>query len=48
VKKKKDGRPSRLYTTSGFGHWFPFRFGCPTEMPIVVLEGDPRARIEAA
>ena len=31
--------PSRLYTTSGFGHWFPFRIGCPTEMPIIVLEG---------
>jgi predicted MPP superfamily phosphohydrolase len=31
--------PSRLYTTSGFGHWFPFRVGCPTEMPIVVLSG---------
>ena len=30
--------PSRLYTTSGFGHWFPFRMGCPTEMPIVILE----------
>jgi predicted MPP superfamily phosphohydrolase len=30
--------PSRLYTTSGFGHWFPFRLGCPTEMPLVVLE----------
>lgn len=46
LKKKKDGRPSRLYTTSGFGHWFPFRFGCPTEMPIVVLEGDRSERIE--
>jgi hypothetical protein len=32
-RKKK----SRLYTTSGFGHWFPFRFGCPTEMPLIVL-----------
>jgi len=32
------GSPSRLYTTSGFGHWFPFRLGCPTEMPIIVLE----------
>ena len=31
--------PSRLYTTSGFGHWFPFRLGCPTEMPLIVLEG---------
>lgn len=30
--------PTRLYTTSGFGHWFPFRVGCPTELPIVVLE----------
>ncbi len=35
------GRPSRLYTTSGFGHWFPFRVGCPTEMPLLVLEGVP-------
>jgi predicted MPP superfamily phosphohydrolase len=33
------GGPSRLYTTSGFGHWFPFRVGCPTEMPLVILEG---------
>ena len=33
--------PSRLYTTSGFGHWFPFRFGCPREMPTVVLERPP-------
>ncbi|MBS2015548.1 MAG: metallophosphoesterase [Deltaproteobacteria bacterium] len=30
--------PTRLYTTSGFGHWFPFRVGCPTELPVVVLE----------
>ncbi|WP_437933764.1 metallophosphoesterase [Sorangium sp. So ce341] len=28
---------SRLYTTSGFGHWFPFRLGCPTEAPIIEL-----------
>jgi predicted MPP superfamily phosphohydrolase len=27
----------RLYTTSGFGHWFPFRLGCPTEAPLIVL-----------
>lgn len=40
VKRRPDGSPSRLYTTSGFGHWFPFRFGCPTEMPLVILEGD--------
>lgn len=38
VRRRDDGRPSRLYTTSGMGHWFPFRFGCPTEMPLVVLE----------
>jgi predicted MPP superfamily phosphohydrolase len=36
-------RTSRLYTTSGFGHWFPYRLGCPTEMPLVVLERDGRA-----
>jgi predicted MPP superfamily phosphohydrolase len=47
VKTKKDGRPSRLYTTSGFGHWFPFRFGCPTEMPIVVLARAPGHRIDS-
>lgn len=29
---------SKLYTSSGFGHWFPFRLGCPAEAPIVVLE----------
>lgn len=29
---------SQLYTTSGFGHWFPFRLGCPTETPLIVLE----------
>ncbi len=28
-----------LYTSSGFGHWFPFRLGCPTEAPLLVLEG---------
>lgn len=33
------GGSSRLYTTSGFGHWFPFRLGCPTEIPLIVLEG---------
>lgn len=33
---------TRLYTTSGFGHWFPFRFGCPTEMPIITLQSSGR------
>lgn len=28
---------SRLYTTSGMGHWFPFRLGCPPEAPIIEL-----------
>lgn len=28
---------STLYTTSGWGHWFPFRLGCPAEAPLVVL-----------
>lgn len=29
---------SRLYTTSGFGQWFPFRLNCPAEAPLIVLE----------
>jgi predicted MPP superfamily phosphohydrolase len=29
---------SQLYTTSGMGHWFPFRLGCPQEVPLIVLE----------
>lgn len=37
-RQRGPGGPSRLYTTSGFGHWFPFRVGCPTEMPLIVLE----------
>jgi hypothetical protein len=28
---------SALYTTSGAGHWFPFRLGCPPEAPIIEL-----------
>lgn len=28
---------SRLYTTSGFGNWFPFRLGCPAEAPRIEL-----------
>ncbi len=26
-----------LYTSSGVGHWFPFRLGCPPEAPIITL-----------
>ena len=34
---------THLYTTSGMGHWFPFRIGCPTEAPIIELcRGEPK------
>jgi predicted MPP superfamily phosphohydrolase len=29
--------PSRLYVTTGLGHWFPFRLNCPTELPVIEL-----------
>jgi predicted MPP superfamily phosphohydrolase len=29
---------SRIYTSSGVGHWFPFRLGCPAEAPILELK----------
>jgi predicted MPP superfamily phosphohydrolase len=32
----RQGR-SALYTSSGVGHWFPFRLGCPPEAPIIEL-----------
>ncbi|MDH3889638.1 MAG: metallophosphoesterase [candidate division Zixibacteria bacterium] len=28
---------SHLYTSSGVGHWFPFRLGCPAEAPVIEL-----------
>ncbi|MBN1211508.1 MAG: metallophosphoesterase [candidate division Zixibacteria bacterium] len=28
---------THLYTSSGVGHWFPFRLGCPTEAPVIEL-----------
>ncbi len=28
----------QLYTSAGAGHWFPYRLGCPSEVPVVVLE----------
>ena len=31
------GKGSYLYTTSGLGHWFPFRLGCPREAAIITL-----------
>lgn len=30
-------RTTTLYTSSGFGHWFPFRLGCPPEAPCIEL-----------
>ncbi len=34
---------SQLYTSSGTGHWFPFRLGCHAEAPVIVLRrGKPR------
>ena len=30
-------RDSLLYTTSGAGHWFPFRLGCPAEAPVIEM-----------
>nr|MBN2277610.1 metallophosphoesterase [candidate division Zixibacteria bacterium] len=30
----------QMYLTSGIGHWFPFRLGCPTEAPLIVLTSD--------
>ncbi|MEA1980762.1 MAG: metallophosphoesterase [candidate division Zixibacteria bacterium] len=29
---------TQLYTSSGMGHWFPFRLGCPTEAPVITLK----------
>ena len=33
---RKEG--TQLYTTSGVGHWFPFRLGCPPEAPLFTLQ----------
>lgn len=30
-------KESKLYTSSGVGHWFPFRLGCPAEAPVIEL-----------
>lgn len=32
---------SRLYTSSGTGHWMPFRLGCPREIVVVTLKRGP-------
>lgn len=38
-----EGR-SRLYTSSGAGHWFPFRLGCPRELPVLRLVRGPTSQ----
>lgn len=35
-KYKKD--QTQLYTSAGMGHWFPFRFNCPPEAPLIELK----------
>jgi predicted MPP superfamily phosphohydrolase len=29
---------SQMYVSSGIGHWFPFRLGCPAEAPVIELK----------
>jgi uncharacterized protein len=36
---------SRLYTSSGAGHWFPFRLGCPREAPVLKLVRGPSSQV---
>lgn len=31
---------THLYTSSGIGHWFPFRLGCPAEAPLIILHSE--------
>lgn len=35
----------QLYTSSGAGHWAAFRLACPSEAPLIVLEGDASAKV---
>jgi len=32
---------SKLYVSAGAGHWFPYRIGCPAEIPLYVLTSRP-------
>jgi len=34
---------TRLYTSAGMGHWFPFRFNCPPEAPLIILKNKKAA-----
>ncbi len=38
---ERDGH--KLYVSAGAGHWFPYRLGCPTEMPMYRLTRQPVA-----
>jgi uncharacterized protein len=33
---ERDG--ATLFTSSGFGHWFPFRLDCPAQVPLITLQ----------
>jgi len=33
---------TQLYTSAGMGHWFPFRFNCPPEAPLIILKKSNR------
>jgi len=35
--KYKKGE-TQLYTSSGMGHWLPFRLNCPPEAPLIILK----------
>ena len=37
LRGRYDRDGSTLFTSSGFGHWFPFRLDCPAEVPLVTL-----------
>jgi predicted MPP superfamily phosphohydrolase len=42
IRGKYMNGKSLAYTSCGVGHWFPFRLGCPTEAPVLVLKkGEP-------
>lgn len=32
---------SKLYVSAGAGHWFPYRIGCPAEIPLYILTSTP-------
>lgn len=38
---------SQLYTSAGVGHWFPFRWGCPPEAPLIILQRETAGPLPA-